>query len=349
MPRIKPMPKNNNAQKYEHALRNLRTVSTAALALSILSILASMLILFVLGPQMYQVAQGTTTINSIQATTTSNSTLGHTIAGIDQPLNSTALAVLNNAPNSYFETAGEAYLNNSLTNPLFLTTNRTAPFKINNKTTVFYLGSITCVFCGENKWAMVLALSRFGSFSKLFIGYSALGDADVPTIFWNALNYNKSGTAIGNYYSSDKLNLISIEDVNPITGGFRLNTLAQMQSNIAQYSNPVYTAAFGYFLNTSSKNATAFQGTPYTIWGNYQFPGADAAIFGNTTPSSNILPLTYMTHSQVLSQLAGHQSQFALSEYAAADVYVAAICKSINNNASVCALPAIVTMESAFK
>ena len=32
-----------------------------------------------------------------------------------------------------------------------------------------------------------------------------------------------------------------------------------------------------------------------------------------------------------------------------ADVYIAALCKSINNNASACALPAIITIESVLK
>ena len=53
-----------------------------------------------------------------------------------------------------------------------------------------------------------------------------------------------------------------------------------------------------------------------------------------------------MTHAQVLSQLSSFNDQFAWSEYAAADVYIAQVCPSINNTAPVCSLPAIKSIGS---
>ena len=317
-----------------------------------LALVFAVLILFVLTPNISTAInsyQPQTTVNNVSTTTVASGGFGSTLTGIDTPLNSSALAVINNAPNAYFEQAGAKYLNGTLSDSIFPGSTEVTGFTLNNKPTVIYLGSITCLFCGENRWAMALALSRFGSFSKLFIGYSSFGDADLPTLYWVPVNYNGSSDAIGSYYSSSMISFLPIEDTRQITGGFALNSFTIMQSNINASGNKTYTGVFDYILNLSKNKTTVFQGTPYTIWGNYLFSGADAEVFGNSTPTGNAIPLTYETHGQVLAQLANPTDQFAEGEYAAADVYVAAICKSINNTASVCSLPSIVTLESAFK
>jgi len=278
---------------------------------------------------------------------------GSTLAGIDQPLNISQLAVINNAPNQYFETAGLMYLNGSITNEVLTGANKVNKFVVNNKSSVIYLGSITCIFCGENRWAMALALSRFGNFSRLFTGYSSLGDGDVPTLYWTQLNYNVSGDNIGNYYSSPYINFLSIEDTNPITGGFALNPPSKIATDLAGLGNSTYVRAFSYILNLSSNKTTAFSGTPYTIWGASQFSGADAIDFGNTTPTSGSTPISFETHAQILGQLSNPNDQFAWTEYAAADVYVAAICASLSNSTiasvSACSLPVIKELGAQFK
>ncbi len=268
------------------------------------------------------------------------------------PLNSTSLAVINNAPNSYFQKAGALYLNGSLTSPVYTAANKVDRFIVNNKTSVVYLGSITCIFCAENRWAMALALSRFGTFSSLYTGYSSLGDGDVPTLYWTQVNYNGSSDAIGNHYSSPYINFVSIEDTNPITGGFSLNTPSQIATNLAHIGNNTYVRAFSYILNLSNNKTTAFQGTPYTIWGQEQFSGADAVDFGNTT-TTGTPGITLMSHGQILSQLSNPTNQFSWTEYAAADVYTASICKSLSNSTqtsiSACQLPSIMRLEQQLK
>jgi len=53
-----------------------------------------------------------------------------------------------------------------------------------------------------------------------------------------------------------------------------------------------------------------------------------------------------MSHTRVLEQLQQFNDGFAWAEYAAADVYVAYVCPSINNSAPICSLPAIQTLEA---
>ncbi len=270
---------------------------------------------------------------------------GKRLTNINAPLNSTELAVINDAPSSYFETAGEMLLNGSIDNYVGVGSGlqNVSAFIVNGKPSVIYLGSITCIFCGENRWAMALALSRFGKFDHLFKGYSSFGDGDLPTLYWRPMTYSNASGAIdiGNFYNSSLINFITLEDTNPITQGFQLQSLGQIQAELQQINNTAYSDAFNHILQINT-----FSGTPYTIWGKYVVGGADAVDFGNTTPSSTPFPLTNMTHAQVLSQLASPSDQFAWTEYAGADVYIATMCASLNNSTQVCALPAIKGIES---
>lgn len=274
----------------------------------------------------------------------SSQAFGNTIKGIDQQLTSQQLAVINSAPNSYFETAGEMLLNGTLSDPVFINSNSSlvyAPLVINGKPSVVYVGAITCIYCGENRWAMALALSRFGSFSSLYQGYSAIGDGDVPTLYWTRVNYTKnSGVAFGNAYQSSYINFISADYESSISAGFVPPPSIYYLE--ASAPNASYSTALAFMNSTNG-----FEGTPFAFWGTTLDKGADGVVFGNSTPTSaGLTPLAQMTHQQVLSQLKSFNDQFAYGEYAAADVYVAQVCAAINNSASACALPAITKIES---
>ncbi|MCL4411643.1 DUF929 family protein [Candidatus Marsarchaeota archaeon] len=268
---------------------------------------------------------------------------GSRLTNIDQPLNSSELAVINNAPQSYFETAGAMLLNGSISDlvqvPTANSTYKTQQFTYGGKPSVIYIGAISCIYCGENRWAMALALGQFGSFTKLYKGYSSFGDEDVPTLYWTNDNYTTpSGVGYGNGYHSNYINFFSADYESPIVEGFQVQPLSYF---VSLAPNSTYLAAMS-FMNSTNK----FEGTPFTLWGNVLSPGADGVVFGNTTPSGTTLPLTYMTHEQVLSQFKNFNDRFAWGEYAAADVYIAYLCPAINNTASICSLPAIKQLEA---
>jgi hypothetical protein len=276
---------------------------------------------------------------------TANQSFGSRLTGINSPLNQSELSVFNNAPDSYFETAGEMYLNHTLNNSVGASVSKVPPFMLNGKPSVIYFGSITCVFCGENRWAMALALSRFGNFTTLYKGYSSFGDYDLPTLYWSPAHYNQSAIDLGSFYQSNYINFIAIEDTSPITRGFNLQTFSTMQSEVNATGNVPFEDAFSFALSTIT-NPSQF-GTPYTIWGSDTVLGADAQDFGNSTPRTSTIPLTYMTHGDVISQLHSFNDQFSWSEYAAADLYIAMTCSSLNNTAPICHLPAIQAIEKA--
>jgi Domain of unknown function (DUF929) len=264
---------------------------------------------------------------------------GNTLYGINAPLNASELGVINNAPNSYFQTAGNMLLNGTLNNSVGIKTTKVPLFVVNGKPSVLYVGSITCIWCAANRWSMALALSRFGNFTYLFKGYSSLNDGDAPTLYWAPMHYESTSITFGSFYNSNYVNFLPIEEAAPITGGFSLQPLSAIQQNVNQTGNLAYRDEVRYIIALNS-----FGGTPYTVWGNYVAAGADARAFGNSSQSMSLLN---MTHQQLLQQIARPSSQLGWTEYAGADYYAAMICKSINNTAPVCGLPAIRTIESA--
>jgi hypothetical protein len=285
---------------------------------------------------------------------------GTRLQGINTQLSPSQLSVINNASDNNFEIAGEKLLNlsidgeqsqnNTYGGPLFeVSLNHPVQFNsliINGKPSVIYVGAISCIYCGENRWAMALALSRFGSFNQLYTGYSSLGDGDVPTLYWLPQNTTISaGARFGNDYKSNYINFFSAEYDSPITGGFEFPTSQNPINFFADNAtNSSYKTAMEFMNSTS-----LFQGTPYTFWGGSLNLGADAVVLGNGTTQtaiSNNPPLTYISHQQIFDLLSNDNSTFAYEEYAAADVYIAETCPSINNAAPVCSLPAIKTMES---
>ena len=278
----------------------------------------------------------TSTISN--TTSTSLNSFGSRLTNIDKPFNSSDLAVINDAPDSYFEAAAQKLIQGNLTDEVlaepYNQSIHAGPYILGGKPTVIYLGAISCVFCGENRWAMALALSRFGNFSSLYEGYSSFGDHNLPTIYWSADNYTTpEGVGFGNSYSSKYINFLSADYLSPIVQGFEVQPLSYF---VSESPNSTYKSAIS-FMNSTNQ----FQGTPFTLWGNTLVTGADAVVFGNSTPTSTTLPLTYETHSQVLNQLKNFNDQFSWGDYAAADVYIAYTCPSINDTAPICNLPAI--------
>lgn len=286
--------------------------------------------------------------------------LGNTLAGINSRLTPSQLSTINNASDSDFEKAGEMMLNLSLPNEgvsndiyyadnfqIVLNPNAQIPeFDYNGKPSVIYIGAISCMWCGENRWAMALALSKFGSFNSLYIGYSSIHDEDFPTLYWTPEDIYSNGSAsFGNSYSSPYVNFFTAEYDSNITAGFEFPTTSDPLSLFVNSApNSSYQTAMGYM-----DSANEFSGTPYTLWGTVVNKGADAVVFGlpqnATIANSQALPLTYMTHQQVFNQLHDFNTTFAYEEYAAADVYIAQLCPSINNSAPICSEPAIRAFE----
>lgn len=294
-------------------------------------------------------------------------------AGINMPLTQTEIRVFQNPNLNYYNIAAAMILNGTVPvcssqqpdNCIASPVNNLALLTANDKPSVIYLGSTTCIYCGENRWAMALALATFGNFSKLFIGYSALGDSHISTIYWSQDELYSAAVDLGNYYNSSYINFVSIEDTDPILQYFSVQPLSQIGSAV---TNSVYSAAFNFLVNnmntyviknsqngifqTSSgpvnivdlstlQRASVVFGTPQTVWGKFYFPGASSVAFYDGT-----IFINDTTQAQIISNISTPHNQFAWTEYAGADMYIAALCASITNKPPVCSKPAIAELTT---
>jgi thiol-disulfide isomerase/thioredoxin len=103
---------------------------------------------------------------------------------------------------------------------------------LNNKPEVLYMGAEYCPFCAAERWALVIALSRFGTFSNLHFMTSSATDypPSTPTFTF----YNST-------YTSNYISFVSVEQTTnqPSGGGYAtLQTPNTSEYNLmAQYDS----------------------------------------------------------------------------------------------------------------
>lgn len=109
------------------------------------------------------------------------------------------------------------------------------------KPELLYVGAEYCPYCAAQRWAMIIALSRFGTFSNLHTTRSAANDvyANTPTF-----------TFYGSQYSSQYLSFVPVEQTtNQPSGNAGYTPLqslsADQQMLLATYDRPPYTDSAG--------------------------------------------------------------------------------------------------------
>jgi hypothetical protein len=182
------------------------------------------------------------------------------------------------------------------------------PLTSNGKPEVLYVGAEFCPFCATERWAMAVALSRFGTFSPLHGIHSSATDtpASIPTV-----------TFYKSTYTSKYLTFTPVETTE-VDKTKTLQTPTKAQSALWQK----YTQ----------------EGIPFVDFGNkYVISGA----------SYNYQVLQGKTWAQVAADLQDPSSDIAQGADGAANQITAAICKLTNNQpASVCATPLITSLQA---
>jgi Domain of unknown function (DUF929) len=174
----------------------------------------------------------------------------------------------------------------------------------NGKPEIFYEGAEYCPYCAAERWAMIVALSRFGTFTGLSTVHSSSTDTDPNTPTWT---FYKSS------YSSQYVTFTPVETTTNIPSGNSYTTL----------QTP-----------TSAQNAivTKYDGSqgsiPFIDFGNkYMISGAsyDPALINK------------LTWSQIAADLSNQNSSVAKAIDGVANYMTAAICKlTVNQPANVC-------------
>jgi Domain of unknown function (DUF929) len=182
------------------------------------------------------------------------------------------------------------------------------PLTSNGKPEVLYIGAEFCPFCATERWAMAVALSRFGTFSPLHGIHSSATDtpASIPTV-----------TFYKSTYTSKYLTFTPVETTE-VDKSKTLQTPTSAQSALwTKYTQ---------------------QGIPFVDFGNkYVISGA----------SYDYQVLQGKTWSQIAADLQDPSTDIARGADGAANQITAAICKLTSNQpATVCGTPLITSLQA---
>lgn len=188
------------------------------------------------------------------------------------------------------------------------------PLTSGGKPEVLYIGAEYCPFCAAERWAMIVALSRFGTFSGLSTTHSSSTDTDPNT---------PTFTFYGSTYTSKYLNFTAVEEQKNYQAGGSYAPLqtptAAEQSLLTRYD----TGQSIPFLDV---------GNSYVQVGD--LPGFDPSI------------LAGLTWSQIGADLSNPSSPVAQAADGAANYLTAAICKLTGNQPASACTPAVKALEA---
>jgi thiol-disulfide isomerase/thioredoxin len=186
------------------------------------------------------------------------------------------------------------------------------PLASNGKPEMLYIGAEYCPYCAAERWAMAVALSRFGTLSPLRGIHSSSTDVNphTPTL-----------TFYQSTYSSPYLVFTPVENETLTRAPLQNTTSAQMA------------------LWQKYDSSASGLGYPFIDFGNK---------FVIKAPSYDPGVLAGMTWSQVAAALHNPSSPVAQGADGAANMITAAICKMTNGQpGSVCTAPGVVTASKS--
>ena len=180
------------------------------------------------------------------------------------------------------------------------------PLAANGKPLIVYYGADYCPFCAAQRWPMVVALSRFGTFTGLTVTHSAADDTypNTPTLSFH-----------GSTYTSDYLVFQGIETTTNVRQGNGYQPLdqptADQQALVAKYDAAPYvdgdatgTIPFVDYANKAVQAGSSYG--PPTLAGMTAQQVADAL----SDPTSNIAQAIDGTANAItalLCQITGNQ------------------------------------------
>ena len=121
----------------------------------------------------------------------------------NSPVSQSILTILKNAKTS-------AYKPNQQETANILPLKNQPPLVSNNKPEILYIGADYCPYCAAERWVLVTALSKFGTFSKLNYMTSSTSDVDPGT---NTFTFYNS------VYTSKYISFVGVETSTNISNG----------------------------------------------------------------------------------------------------------------------------------
>jgi hypothetical protein len=203
-----------------------------------------------------------------------------------------------------------------------------AALTANGKPEMLYMGAEYCPYCAAERWSMIVALSRFGTFSGLSTVHSA-------SVNGNGQSEPYPNTPTWTFHGAS------------YTSQYVTFTPVEMQTNVPDKSTGSYTN-----LETPTKDQQAllnkYDVPPYVPSGSQgAIPFLD---FGNkyliAGASYNPQVLSGLTWAQIASDLKNPNSQVAKAIGGTANYMTAAICKMTGNQPASACTATIQSMEN---
>jgi hypothetical protein len=170
-------------------------------------------------------------------------------------------------------------------------------YKSDGKPAVFYAGGEFCPYCAAERWSLITALSRFGTFSNLHTTTSSSTD-----VYPNTNTF----TFVGSTYKSSYLTFQPVELLDRNSKPLQTPT-AEQQRIMATYDKPPYTQVAG--------------GIPFISFGNQSVV---------TGPGFSPAVLQGLSWSTIASDLYNPSSPVAQAILGNANYITAAICQITN-------------------
>jgi hypothetical protein len=192
-----------------------------------------------------------------------------------------------------------------------------APLTAAGKPEALFIGAEYCPYCAAERWAIIVAMSRFGSFSGLDITNSSQYDVDPATATFTFRNTT---------YSSSVIHLTTVENETNDTTGPGTRKVLQKVSTQQQNLWTKYSAKFG--INT---------GYPFMDFGNKVF------VLG---PAYNPQLLSGLDQNAIAAKLTNPNDPITQAIIGEANYLSAAVCALTNQQpGAVCTAPG--TTEAA--
>ncbi len=226
------------------------------------------------------------------------------------PLPSSVVNDITNVPASTLGAIGKGS-----TDPKSIIRLNGTPLTKDGKPEVLYIGAEYCPYCAAERWAMAVALSKFGTFTGLRGIHSSSSDAfpSTPT-----LTFYKTG------YTSRYLVFTPVETTTEDRNTPLQKTTAAQQALLSKYDAPPYV----------SQGSTG--AIPFIDFGN-------KFLVSGASYSPEVLQ--GKTWSEVAAALSDPASPISQGAVGAANSMTAAICKLTNNQPATACTPAIQKLE----
>ncbi|MHB8681766.1 MAG: DUF929 family protein [Acidimicrobiales bacterium] len=234
------------------------------------------------------------------------------IAPVDTPAPAALVAQVTNVPTSVLQTVGVP----GSVNAPSVAKDQT-PLTIDGKPGALFIGGEFCPYCAAERWAMVVAFSKFGTFSNLQVTTSSPWDTDPATA-----TFSFHGAS----YSSPYLTFQPVEEASNDTNGLGTRHVLTALTTTQSHLWSTYSSHFG-----------TTQGFPFLDIGNKVF------VLG---PSYNPAILAGLDQNAIAAKLSNASDPVTQSIIGAANYIIAGLCSMTGQQpGAVCSAPG--TTEAA--